>query len=107
MKKIIFISILIIAMLCSCANDVMLKFFDKMDDNAYVELGIYSPDVSAAEDLADIATLGDTLTDEILKLSYTGVTGQMTWTADGNTDKLASAMIIKEQADGSYKAVLN
>ena len=60
-----------------------------------------------AEDLADIATLGDTLTDEILKLSYTGVTGQMTWTADGNTDKLASAMIIKEQADGSYKAVLN
>ena len=54
MKKIIFISILIIAMLCSCANDVMLKFFDKMNDNAYVELGIYSPDVSAAEDLADI-----------------------------------------------------
>ena len=60
-----------------------------------------------AEDLADIEALGDTLTAAILELDHTGVTGKMTWTAEGNSDKLAQAMIIKKTADGSYKAVLN
>ena len=54
MKKIIFVSILIVTLFCSCSATALGDFFTKMGRNAYVDLGIYTPDLSAAEDLADL-----------------------------------------------------
>ena len=39
---------------------------------------------------------GAKVAEAMTKLSYTGVTGEMTWEANGNTNKLAMAIIYND-----------
>lgn len=52
--------------------------------------------VKAALEQTGGDTTGTVLAEAMTKLEYAGVTGTMTWTADGNTNKAASAIVYKD-----------
>ncbi len=52
--------------------------------------------VKAVVEAAGGSTKGADLTAQLLKLTFSGVTGTMTWNADGNTNKEAMAVVYKD-----------
>ena len=62
--------------------------------------------VNSKSDLSP-AALGEALAKEFTTLTYKGVTGETSWSADGNSNKTALAMVIEKDADGNYVTVLH
>jgi branched-chain amino acid transport system substrate-binding protein len=58
--------------------------------------------VKAVVEAAGGSTKGADLTAQLLKLKFTGVTGTMTWNADGNTNKDAIAVVYKDGAGSVF-----
>lgn len=58
--------------------------------------------IKAVVEAAGGSTKGADLTAQLLKLKFTGVTGAMTWNADGNTNKDAMAVVYKDGAGSVF-----
>lgn len=60
--------------------------------------------IKAAVEAAGGDTSGETLASVMTSLEVTGVTGKMTWTADGNTSKPASAIVYRDGVGSVFGA---
>lgn len=70
---------------------------DQFAADGYDAVYVYKAAVEAAG-----STSGEALAQTMLSLTVDGVTGNMTWTADGNTNKPASAIVYKDGVGSVY-----